>query len=213
MNNLLRPLKVVAINGSPRPRGNTFSLIKKMFEVFQKSDVETELVNIGNKNIKGCRACMKCLELGNYKCVIDDDIVNETIQKLVKADGIILATPVYCAGPSGQMKCFMDRVSIVNFLNVKHLNQKGYLNGKVGAGISVHRRGGAVNTQSQLNYFFSSNGTIIPGSTYWNFATGMEPGDVKDDQEGMNNMTDLAKNMIYLMNLVRNDQKKKEKYY
>eukprot|EP01155_Anaeramoeba_flamelloides_P006075 Anaeramoba_flamelloidesa1082265_65.p1 GENE.a1082265_65~~a1082265_65.p1 ORF type:complete len:110 (+),score=26.65 a1082265_65:1-330(+) len=109
------------------------------------------------------------------------------------------------------MKCFMDRVSFVNAMARFANGTQGFLYHKVGAGISVHRRGGAVNTQSQLNYFFTISECLIPGSTYWNFAVGMDPGDIKNDEEGIGNMVDLANQMTYLMKLVRQDREKFEK--
>ncbi|KAJ3432729.1 nad(p)h-dependent fmn-containing oxidoreductase ywqn-related [Anaeramoeba flamelloides] len=209
MNKLLKPLKIVAFNGSPRRKGNTFLLIQQMFKVFQKHNVETELVNITKKDIDGCTDCGICEKRLNYKCAIESDCVNDCIEKLRKADGFILGTPVYFAGPSGQMKCFIDRICHVDQA-LRRNNKESFLRHKVTAGISAHASAGATNTLSQLNYLFTISNAIIPGSTYWNFGVGHEIGDVLKDKSGLENMDDLANEMVHLMKMVRLDNRKKK---
>ncbi|KAJ3436262.1 nad(p)h-dependent fmn-containing oxidoreductase ywqn-related [Anaeramoeba flamelloides] len=205
MHNLTKPLKVIAFNGSPNKKGNTFHLIQHMFKKFNQLKVETELVQIGSEKVYGCRACGKCGEMKNYRCIIEKDSVNKSIEKIRKSDGIILATPVYLAGPTGRMKCFIDRVGYVARHNY---NEEGhsFLWHKACSGVSVHARGGATNTLSQLNYLFSICGGITTGSISWNYGVGHKPGDVLKDQFGLNNMDDLATEMFNLMRMVRQDQ-------
>ncbi|KAJ3448069.1 nad(p)h-dependent fmn-containing oxidoreductase ywqn-related [Anaeramoeba flamelloides] len=210
MNTLLKPLKVIAFNGSPRRKGNTFQLIQQMFKVFQNHNVETEIVQIGSKDIDGCIGCGVCKTRRDYKCAIESDCVNECIDKIRKADGIILGSPVYFAGPSGQMKCFLDRIGYVGIHN-KEKHGKSIFWHKVGAGISAHASAGGSNTLSQLNYLFSVSNAIIPGSTNWNFGVGWEIGDVMKDKVGLQNIDDLANEMVELMKMVRKDNIKKEK--
>ncbi|KAJ3423777.1 nad(p)h-dependent fmn-containing oxidoreductase ywqn-related [Anaeramoeba flamelloides] len=210
MNNLLKPLKVIAFNGSPHKQGNTFHLIQRMFEKFQKHKVETELIQIGSQKIQGCNGCKVCSEKKNYKCIIEKDSVNEYIDKIRKADGVILGTPVYFSGPTGILKNFIDRFGYVS-RNNKESHGHRLLWHKVCAGISVHGRGGAANTLSQLNYLFTINSAIIPGSIYWNFGVGSGNGDVMKDESGLKNMDDLANEMFLLMKMVRQDQKINQK--
>ncbi|KAJ3429086.1 nad(p)h-dependent fmn-containing oxidoreductase ywqn-related [Anaeramoeba flamelloides] len=208
MNTLLKPLKVIALNGSPNKKGNTYRCIQKMFETFKQNKVETEILQIGSKKIEGCHACFACGKNKNFKCVIDNDCLNESIEKIRKADGLIAASPVYFAGPTGKLKCFLDRLGFVS-MNNKEEHGKRMLWHKVCAGISVHARGGGTNTLSQLNYFFSINGAVVPGSIYWNFAVGKGKGEVDADVFGMKNMQDLAKEMTNLMQMVRDNKMKK----
>ncbi|KAJ5074272.1 nad(p)h-dependent fmn-containing oxidoreductase ywqn-related [Anaeramoeba ignava] len=200
-----KAIKVIGFNGSPKARGNTWWMLTKMFDVFKDNGVETELVHIGNKKIHGCMHCMQCV--GQGKCTIDTDIVNESVEKIKKSDGMILATPVYFAGPSGQMKLFMDRVAFVAAMN-RDKDGHNFLYRKVGAGISVHRRAGGTNTLSQLNYFYGINGSIIPGSKYWNFTVGLNPGDSQNDDEGTKNLVDLADQMVWLMKMIKDNKEK-----
>lgn len=186
-------MKVVAFNGSPRKNGNTFLLIKEMFKVLEKEGIECELVQIGGKLIRGCQACGKCREFQNTKCIFDDDIVNESIQRMLKADGIIIGSPTYFASMTTETKAFIDRVGYVTRGNGTLLKHK------VGAAVTVARRGGAINVFQSINNFFLISEMMVPGSSYWNMGIGREIGEVHDDEEAMKTMETLGINMAWLM--------------
>ncbi len=186
-------MKVLAINGSPRKGGNTEILIRKVFEPLENAGIETELVQVGGKSIRGCIACGKCAEMQNSTCVIAGDPINEIIQKMIKADGIILGSPTYFADVSAEMKAVIDRAGFVSYTN------GGLLKRKVGAAVVAVRRGGATHVFDTMNHFFQIAQMFIVGSTYWNMGYGLDIGDVKQDQEGMDNMTNLGQSMAYLL--------------
>lgn len=185
-------MKIVAINGSPRKNGNTHILIQTMFDVFKKHNIETLEINIAQKPLQGCTACDWCEKNLVKKCVINDDIINSALSEMDKADGIILASPVYFADMSGQMKSFIDRAGRVCYKN-KMLKRK------VGAGIVALRRGGAMSAFQNLNNLFTVLQMIVVGSSYWNLAFGKKPGEVKNDKEGIESMQLLAENMAWVL--------------
>ena len=186
-------MKVIAINGSPRKDGNTSILIQAVFKELESQGIDTEEINIATQSIHGCVACMKCAENQDKHCIIKSDSLNDIIDKMIDADGIILGSPVYCADLSGQMKLFLDRVSFVSAVNENMLKRK------VGAPIVAARRAGALNALHSLNSFFTILEMVIVGSTYWNLAFGMEKGEVLQDAEGMQTMRNLGKNMAWLL--------------
>ncbi|MEN8116272.1 MAG: flavodoxin family protein [Bacteroidota bacterium] len=186
-------MKVVAFNGSPRKNGNTAILINEVFKVLQTEGIETEMVQLGNKPVKGCTACGKCKETKDGKCYIKNDHLNFCIEKMVEADGIIIGSPVYFADVTTEVKALIDVAGYVTRAS-GHLLKR-----KVGAGVIAVRRGGALHTFESLNNFFLINQMIVPGSTYWNFAIGRNPGDVLTDEEGMQTMQTLGKNMAWLL--------------
>ena len=187
-------MKVVAINGSPRKGGNTEIMIRKALEPLEAAGIETELIQIGGKAVRGCTACMKCAEMQNQTCVITKDPVNEIIQKMIEADGIILGSPTYFADVTAEMKALIDRAGFVAFTNEGNIYKH-----KVGAAVVAVRRGGATHVFDTMNHFFQINSMFIVGSKYWNLAFGLEPGDVANDDEGMANMTDLGESMALLL--------------
>lgn len=187
-------MKVLAINGSPRKGSNTEIMIRKVFEPLQAAGIETELIQVGGKAIRGCIACGKCKEMQNQTCVIKNDPVNEIIQKMADADGIILGSPTYFADVSAEMKAVIDRAGYVALGNGRLLKHK------VGAAVVAVRRGGATHVFDTMNHFFQINQMFIVGSTYWNMCYGLQPGDVNNDEEGMNNMTDIGESMAFLLN-------------
>lgn len=187
-------MKVVAINGSPRKGGNTEILIKRVFEPLEKAGIETELIQVGGKAIRGCMACGKCEEMQNRTCVITKDPVNEIAQKIFDADGIILGSPTYFADVTSEMKAIIDRVGFVSYTG------GGLLKRKVGAAVVAVRRGGATHAFDTMNHFFQISQMFIVGSTYWNMCYGLNPGDVNQDEEGMANMTDIGESMAFLLN-------------
>lgn len=190
-------MKIVAFNGSPRRKGNTSILIDEMFTIFQHENIETEMIQLGNKPIHGCTACGKCREIQDGKCHIKNDHLNYCIEKMVEADGIILGTPVYFSDVTTEIKALMDVAGYVTRGN-GHLLKR-----KVGAGIVAVRRGGALPTFDAMNRFFLINQMIVPGSSYWNFAFGKNPGEVLNDEEGIQTMRTLAENMAWLLKKIK----------
>lgn len=186
-------MKVLAYNGSPRKNGNTSILIQTVFKQLEKEGIETEEVNIGLKNYKGCIGCMKCMELKNGKCVITSDDLNDQIEKIKQADALIFGSPIYCANISGQLKTFIDRVSMVSCVNGDLFARKP------GAAVLAVRRAGAVQGLNTINAFFTISQMLIVGTTYWNMGYGMLEGEALKDEEGIQTMSNLGKNMAWLL--------------
>jgi multimeric flavodoxin WrbA len=186
-------MKVVAFNGSPRKEGNTYQSIGMVLEVLQKEGIETEVVQLGGANIKGCRACFKCFEKKDRHCIQDDDL-NSFIEKMIVADGIIIGSPTYFANVSTEVKALIDRAGLVSRAN-DYLFKR-----KVGAAVVAVRRAGGTDVYSSINYFFGISQMIIPGSSYWNLGFGRNPGDVMKDEEGIVTFRDLGQNMAWLLN-------------
>ncbi len=180
-------MKVLLINGSPNPRGNTAAALEEMQKVFAQEGIEAEIVTVGSRDIRGCIACGKCRETG--KCVFDD-LVNEVAPKFAEADGLVLASPVYYASANGSLVSFADRLFHSTFFNKSM---------KVGASVAVARRGGCSATFDQLNKYFTINGMPVASSQYWNSVHGLVPGEAQMDLEGMQTMRTLARNMAFLM--------------
>lgn len=180
-------MKVLMINGSPRKNGNTSIALAEMEKIFQEEGVETQVVQVGNQNIRGCIACLSCKQKG--KCVFDD-LVNETAPKFEAADGLVIASPVYYASANGGLISFIDR------LFYSTLFDKAM---KVGAAVAVARRGGDSATYDELNKYFAISGMPIATSQYWNAVYGREKGEAAQDAEGMQTMRTLARNMTFLM--------------
>ncbi len=186
-------MKVVGINGSARKDGNTALLIKQVFKELEKQGIETELVQLAGQKIHGCIACYKCLSTQDRRCAVTDDFANACIEKMDKADGIILATPTYFAGCSAQIKALIDRSGFVARSNGDMFKRK------VCAAVVAVRRAGAIHAFDTLNHFFTIGQMIIVGSTYWNIGVGREIGEVEKDEEGMLTMTALGINMAWLL--------------
>ncbi len=186
-------MKVVAFNGSPRKGGNTSRLINHVFVGLQKENIETEMVWIGDGKLRGCIACMKCFEKRDKQCSITNDTLNNHIEKMVGAEGIILGSPTHFGSVSAAMRMFIDRVGMVSIAN-------GYLlRRKVGAAVVAVRRGGGSETFSTINHLFFLNQMIVPGSVYWNFAFGLGEGEVEKDDEGMMIMKVLGENIAWTL--------------
>lgn len=186
-------MKVVAFNGSPRKEGNTASLIGYVLAELEKEGIETEIVQIGGKTVHGCIACAKCFESKDRRCVIDNDIVNECIEKMLEADGIILASPTYFADLTPELKALIDRAGFVAKANSEMFRYK------VGAAVVAVRRAGSVHVFDSINHFFTISQMIIPGSSYWNMGIGLAEGDVEKDEEGIRTMRVLGQNMAWLL--------------
>lgn len=180
-------LKVLLINGSPRPNGNTALALKNMAEVFEDQGVEAEILNIGSNAIRGCIACNSCKKAG--KCVFDD-AVNEAAPKFQEADGLVVASPVYYASANATLIAFLDRLFYSTSFDKRM---------KIGASVVVARRGGCSATFDELNKYFTISGMPVASSHYWNSLHGRLPGEAQQDAEGVATVRNLAKNMAFLM--------------
>ncbi len=192
-------MKVVAFNGSARKQGNTAILINHVFSELEKEGIETELVELAGKKIQGCTACYKCFETKDRKCAVKNDIVNDCIEKMVEADGIILGSPTYFADITSEMKALIERAGFTSGANGVMFKRK------VGAAVVAVRRGGAIHAFDSINHFFQINQMIVPGSSYWNMGMGREIGDINKDDEGIRNMENLGENMAWLLKKIRNE--------
>ena len=203
-------MKVVAFNGSPRKDGNTAILIRHVLKVLEEEGIETELVQLAGESIHGCNACRICYKAKNARCIIENDKINEYVQKMKKADGIILGSPTYFSMMTPEMKALIDRTGYVARAN-RHLFKR-----KVGAAVVAVRRAGGIPTFDGINHFFLINQMVVPGSSYWNIGIGGKKGDVESDEEGIRTMEDLGKNMAWLIKKLkarskRNTEKKSRK--
>ncbi|KJS00652.1 MAG: FMN reductase [Desulfobulbaceae bacterium BRH_c16a] len=189
-------MKTVAFNGSPNKEGNTFHAIQMVADELEKEGIETEIVHVGNKAIRGCLACGQCAKKKNEQCVQDDQ-VNEWIQKMKAADSIIIGSPVHFSAIGGTMKSFLDRAFYVTGVN------NGMLRHKVGASVVAVRRSGGLPTFNQLNNFLCYAEMLIPTSNYWNVIHGTRPGEATQDEEGKQIMRTLGRNMAWLMKVVK----------
>jgi multimeric flavodoxin WrbA len=181
--------KVIGIVGSPRPISNTRYLVNEALETLKKEGIEVELIPLSDKRIAPCEACNACAEL--FTCRIEDDF-QEIFEKMKAADGIIVGSPVYFGSASPQMMALLDRAGYIG-IKTRAFERKA------GAAIAVARRAGANFTFAQLNYFFFINGMIVPGSTYWNVGYGLVPESVKNDEEAIRTVRNLAINMAWLI--------------
>jgi multimeric flavodoxin WrbA len=193
-------VKVLGINGSGRKDGNTAILIRTVFKELEAEGIETELLQLYNKRIRGCAGCLKCHKNKLVRCFMDDDHFNACFEKLISADGIILGSPVYSSDVTSQIKAFLDRAGIIIAAN------QGLLKHKVGVCVVAVRRGGAMHAFDTLNHFLQNKEVIIVGSTYWNLGIGKEIGEVTQDEEGMRNMKNLGQNMAWLMKRIAGDE-------
>ncbi|PLX90326.1 MAG: flavodoxin family protein [Desulfuromonas sp.] len=189
-------MKVVAFNGSARKDGNTAALVQQVFAGLSPAGIETEMVQLAGQTIRGCTACMACFEKKNGRCVIEGDLVNEAVQKMVSADGIILASPTYFSDVTSEMKALIDRTGMVTRAGDNLLRRK------VGAGVVAVRRGGAMHALQTLQNYFLIGEMIIPGSSYWNIGFGRLRGEVESDEEGMATMLQLGENMAWLLKAI-----------
>lgn len=187
-------MKVIGINGSPRAEGNTALALGEMAREFAAAGIEMEIIHIGDKAIRGCLACGACGRNQNERCIIADDPVNETIQRLKAADGIILGSPVHYAGIAGTMKSFCDRV----FYVASRANDRLFAD-KVGAALVAVRRTGGSAAWQGLNYYLTISNMAVAGSSYWSIVHGALPGEAALDAEGLQTVRNAAKNMAWLM--------------
>lgn len=190
-------MKVIALNGSPKAHGNTYHAIKIITDELEKEGIETEIIHINKVSI-GCIGCGMCYKNKDEKCIQKGDFVNEWIQKMKEADGIILGSPVHFAGICANFKCFLDRAFYVSSANGNLFRHK------VGASIVAVRRSGGVTTFEQLNNYLNYSEMLMPTSNYWNVIHGAAPGEALKDEEGVQIMHILGKNMAWALKLVEN---------
>ena len=185
-------MKVIILNGSPKAHGNTATALHEVERVLQLQDIETEWIHVGHLQIPGCVACNRCWKTGVCKY---GDLVNEISEKMRDADGLLVGSPVYFASPNGTLLSLLDRLFYSNL----HIDWSM----KVGASVSIARRGGATTTMDALNkYFLKTNMPVVP-SQYWSIAHGTAPGEVTSDAEGLQTMRQLGLNMAFLIKSIR----------
>lgn len=183
-----RTMKVLLINGSPHKEGCTFTALSEVVAALQNNDIETEIFHIGTKPVRGCIACGRCYELG--KCIFEDDCANELAQKMQEADGIVIGSPVYYAGPNGALCALLDRA---------FYQSSGKYRGKPSAAVVSCRRGGASASFDRLNKYFTINQMPVVASQYWNAVHGNVPDEVRQDLEGLQIMRTLGNNMAWML--------------
>ena len=188
--------KVLLLNGSPHPNGCTAAALGEMVKIFEQEGIQTEIIQVGGKNIRGCMSCNSCRKLG--RCVIND-LVNEVAAKFETADGLVVGSPVYYGSPNGTILAFMDRLFYSTPFS-KHL--------KVGAAVVSARRGGNTASFDALNKYFTISGMPVASSTYWNQVHGFTAEDVKKDLEGLQTMRNLARNMSFLIKAIADAREK-----
>jgi multimeric flavodoxin WrbA len=190
-------MKVVALNGSARKDGNTAIIINLVFDELKKEGIETELIQLAGNPIAGCIACYKCFKNKNRRCSVEKDMLNDIIEKMLEADGIILGSPTYFSDVSSGMRAFIERCGFVARANDYMFKYK------VGAGVVAVRRAGAIPAFNSIMLFLHYMQMMIPGSSYWNIAIGRDPGEVLKDEEGVQTMKTLGQNMAWLLKKVR----------
>ncbi len=182
-------MKIVAINGSPKPKGNTYHALKTVCDELEQEGISPKILQVGNMEIKGCIACGRCKD--GY-CIYNDDILKNIIDEIYEADGVLIGSPVYYSGISGTLKCFLDRLFYASHKRMRH---------KVAAGITVPRRSGGIPAFDQLNHYFLISEMIVVSSYYWNVIHGGAPKEVLDDAEGMSVLRNLARNMAWIIKM------------
>ncbi len=193
-------MNVVAVNGSARKDGNTAILLRHALGEIEAEGISTELVQLAGLRIRGCTACFRCFANKDRRCAVTNDDVNAVIGKMDAADGILLGSPTYFADVTAEIKAVVDRSGMVSRAN------GGMFRRKAGAAVVAVRRGGSVHAFDSLNHFFLIGEMIIPGSSYWNIGIGREVGDVEKDEEGVQTMKDLGRNMAWLLKRIRGNR-------
>jgi multimeric flavodoxin WrbA len=186
-------MKVIALNASARKDGNTAMLLNMVLDELKAEGIKTELIQLGGKTINGCRACYKCFQKQDKHCVVDKDMLNGIMDKMLIADGILLGSPTYFSDVTANMRAFIERCGFVSRANNYMLKHK------VGASVVAVRRAGAIPAFNGMNLFFHYMQMIMPGSSYWSIGIGRDIGDVMKDAEGMQTMKDLGQNMAWLL--------------
>lgn len=184
-------MKILLINGSPKSDGNTAIALGEVARTLEAEGIETEMIHVGQMDIHGCIGCWKCAKTG--RCVIDD-VVNEVAPKFEAADGLVIGSPVYFASPAGTLVSFLDRL----FYSTPFDKSM-----KVGAAVAVARRGGTTATFDALNKYFTISNMPVVSSNYWNIVHGRVPGEAAKDEEGLQTMRQLGRNMAFLVKSIR----------
>jgi multimeric flavodoxin WrbA len=187
-------MKVLLINGSPKAKGCTYTALCEVAKELEKEKIQTEIFHVGNKPIRGCIDCRKCVTAQNGRCSFDDDPVNEALGKAQFADGFVFGTPVHYAAASGLITSFLDRFFFAGSKDFAY---------KPGAAVVSCRRGGATTAFDQLNKYFTIAGMPIVSSQYWNMVHGNTPEEVRQDLEGMQTMRTLGRNMAWLLKTIQ----------
>lgn len=182
----------LAICGSPRKGGNTEILLRTALGRLEEKSWDTELVRVGGREVRGCIACYKCFENKNMRCAVEKDMFNDVMEKMVRADALILGSPTYFTDVSAELKAVIDRSGLVSLAN------GGVFRGKIGAAVAAVRRAGATHVFDTINHMFLMSQMIVPGSTYWNLGIGMDKGDVEKDDEGLRNLRHLGDVIAWL---------------
>lgn len=188
-------MKVVAINGSPHKDGNTYSALKMVGNILEKSGIEFSIIHVGNKQVRGCIACGQCIKRKDEKCAITTDSTNEWIQEMKNADGIVIGSPVHFSGIAGTMKSFLDRAFYVSGVN------GGLFRHKVGASVVAVRRSGGTATFDSLNHYLTYAEMIMATSNYWNVVHGRIAGEAEQDAEGVQVMEVLGNSILWLLKM------------
>ena len=186
-------MKVIAINGSPRKEGNTAILLNTALREIEAEGIDTEFVQLGGRKLQGCMACYKCKEKMDKRCSIKNDVINDIIEKLLAADGMLIGSPTYFCNVSTEIKALIDRTGVVARGNDCMFKRK------VGAAVVAVRRAGSTQVFDAINQYFTINQMIIPGSNYWNMGIGAAKGDVNNDEEGLETHRILGQNMAWLL--------------
>ncbi|WP_300457076.1 flavodoxin family protein [Desulfobacula sp.] len=189
-------MKVVGFNGSPNKKGNTACSLNMVLDELENAGIETEMIHVGKEKIQGCIACHGCVKNQDEACTMKDDPVNEWIQKMKAADGILLGSPVHFSGVAGTMKSFLDRAFFVSSVN------GGLFRHKVGAAVAAVRRSGGISAVETLNHYINYSEMIMPSSNYWNVVHGLKPGEMEQDGEGKQIMAVLGKNMAWIIKVI-----------
>lgn len=195
-------MKVIALNASARKDGNTAILLNAVLDELKPEGMETEIIQMGGKSISGCKACYKCFENLDKHCSVKSDMLNNILDKLVVADGILLGSPTYFSDVTANMRAFIERCGLVALANNFMLKRK------VGASVVAVRRAGAIPAFSSMNLFLHYMQTVMPGSSYWTLGVGMDAGDVLKDEEGLQTMKTLGQNMAWLLKIIDASKKK-----
>lgn len=185
-------MKVLLVNGSPHPKGTTFTALNETAGQLEKAGIETEMLHVGNRAIRGCMACGKCAKTGY--CIFEDDPVNDAIDLLRKADGLVVGTPVYYAGANATICAFMDRVFFLKSAPYKY---------KPAAAVACCRRAGTVEAFDRLNKYFTISGMPVVSSQYWNGLYGNNAEEARQDLEGLQTMRTLGANMAWLLKCIQ----------
>ncbi|MDP8243064.1 MAG: flavodoxin family protein [Candidatus Hinthialibacter antarcticus] len=190
-------MKVIAINGSARKDGNTAILVNYVLRELESEGIDGEMIQLSGRAIRGCMACYQCFEKKDQRCSNKSDIVNECIEKIIEADGVILASPTYFSDVTAELKALIDRAGLVAIANGNLFKRK------VSAAVIAVRRGGEIHAFDTINHFYLQSEMIVPGSIYWNMGFGLDQGEVESDEEGIRTMKTLGQNMAWLMKKIQ----------